>query len=82
MKIFPKDAGANLDELKGQIKQALPKDAVAHKFDEEPIAFGLVALVAQIVLPEDKVGLMDNLETAIRNIPAISELEVTMVGRI
>lgn len=82
MKIFPKDAGGNLDELKGQIKQALPKDAEVHRFDEEPIAFGLVALTAQIVIPEEKVGVMELVENAIRNISAVSELEVTMVRRI
>jgi len=82
MKIFPKDAGGNLDELKRQIKQALPGDAEVHRFDEEPIAFGLVALIAQIVMPEEKIGVMELVENAIRNISVVSELEVTMVRRI
>lgn len=82
IKIFPKGAGSNLDELKEQIKQALPENAEVHRFDEEPIAFGLVALIAQIVMPEEKIGVMELVEKAIRNVSEVSELEVTMVRRI
>lgn len=82
LKIFPKDAGGNLDELKRQITQALPEDAEVHRFDEDPIAFGLVALIAQIAMPEEKTGILDRVENAIRAIPEVSELEVTMVRRI
>jgi len=82
MRIFPKDAGGNLDELKRQITQALPEDAEVHRFDEEPIAFGLVALIAQIGMPEEKTGILDRVENAIRSISEVSELEITMVRRI
>lgn len=82
IKIFPKEAGGNLEELKHQVQKALPRDASVHKFDEEPIAFGLVALVAHIIMPEEKAGIVDVVENAIRAISSVSELQVAMVRRV
>jgi len=82
IKIFPKEAGGNLEELKQQIQKALPSDVSVHKFDEEPIAFGLVAVVAHIIMPEEKAGIVDIVEKAIRAISSVSELQVAMVRRV
>ena len=52
------------------------------RFDEEPVAFGLVALIAHVVLPEDAAGQMDRVEEAIRGVDQVSEIEVLRVGRV
>ncbi|MEM0050854.1 MAG: elongation factor 1-beta, partial [Candidatus Bathyarchaeia archaeon] len=59
LKIFPADIDVNLDALKEKIRSALPSYASIYKFEEEPIAFGLVALIAHVVLPEDLSGGLD-----------------------
>jgi len=52
------------------------------RFDEEPVAFGLVALIAHVVLPEDAAGHMEQVEEAIRSIDAVSEIQVLRMGRV
>lgn len=61
-KIFPKDINVNFDDLKKKIEQCLPKFASIYGFGEEPIAFGLNALLVQIKFPEDKSGLLESLK--------------------
>ncbi len=45
------------------------------------MAFGLVALIAHVVLPEDAEGKMDQVEEAIRAVDWVSEIQVLRVGR-
>lgn len=81
LKIFPADVSTSLESLKEKVKSALPKYAYVHKFEEEPIAFGLVALIAHIVLPEDLSGGLDEIERRIREISDVSDIETIMVRR-
>ena len=82
MKIFPSDVDTDLDLLKNKIEKALPSYATVYGFDEEPIAFGLVALIAHILLPEDRSGGMDEVESILQGIEGISQLEPQMVRRV
>jgi translation elongation factor aEF-1 beta len=82
MKIFPSDVETDLDMLKKKIEEALPGYASVYRFDEEPIAFGLVALIAHILLPEDRSGGMDEVESVLRGIEGVSQLEPQMVRRV
>jgi len=54
MKIFPEDITIPLDQLKQQIQAIIPKDSKVLRFDEEPIAYGLNALIAHVIVPEEK----------------------------
>lgn len=81
IKIFPSDANIDLAALKSKIQASLPADSTVQKFEEEPIAFGLVALIANIVLPEDAEGKMDQVEEAIRHVDLVSEIQVLRVSR-
>lgn len=81
IKIFPNDANLDLNDLKSRIQQSLPQGSAVQKFEEEPIAFGLVALIAHVVLPEDVEGKMDQVEEAIRAVNSVSEIQVLRVGR-
>jgi elongation factor 1-beta len=81
IKIFPNDANLDLNLLREKIEKSLPAGATVQKFEEEPIAFGLVALIAHVVMPEDVEGKMDQVEEAIRAVDSVSEIQVLRVGR-
>jgi elongation factor 1-beta len=82
IKIFPSDANIDLNALKSRIQSSLPAGSTVQRFDEEPVAFGLVALIAHVVLPEDAAGQMDSVEEAIRGVDQVSEIEVLRMGRV
>ena len=81
IKIFPNDANLDLNVLKSKVQQCLPAGSTVQKFEEEPVAFGLVALIAHVVLPDDAEGKMDQVEEAIRSVDSVSEIQVLRVGR-
>ena len=81
IKIFPNDANLDLNVLKSKIEKSLPAGFTVQKFEEEPVAFGLVALIAHVVLPQDAEGVMDKVEESIRGVDWVSEIEVLRVGR-
>ena len=82
IKVFPNDANIDLNALKTRIQSSLPSGSTVQKFDEEPVAFGLVALIAYVVLPEDAAGQMDQVEDAIRSIDQVSQIEVLRMSRV
>ena len=81
MKIFPEDVTIDLNQLREQIKKSLPQDVSVRKFAEEPIAFGLIALIAHILMPEEKSGEMEKVESAIKSIKGVSNIETFMMQR-
>jgi elongation factor 1-beta len=81
IKIFPSDANIDLGLLKTKVQQSMPAGSTVQKFEEEPIAFGLVALIAYVVLPEDAGGHMNQVEEAIQGVDLVSQIEVLRVGR-
>jgi elongation factor 1-beta len=82
IKIFPHEANIDLSPLKSKVEASLPAGSSVQKFEEEPVAFGLVALIAHVILPDDAAGHMDRVEEAIRAINMVSEIQVLRVGRI
>ncbi|OLD14614.1 hypothetical protein AUF78_17655 [archaeon 13_1_20CM_2_51_12] len=82
LKIFPSDIVADMNGLKDTIKKSLEGTATIYKFDEEPVAFGLVALVAHILMPEETSGVMDEVERRLKSISGVSEVEVLVSRRI
>jgi translation elongation factor aEF-1 beta len=82
LKIFPSDIVVDMNGLKDTIKKSLEGQATVYKFEEEPVAFGLVALVAHILMPEESSGEMDEVERRLKSIDGISEVEVLVSRRI
>ncbi|MCS7124094.1 MAG: elongation factor 1-beta [Candidatus Bathyarchaeota archaeon] len=81
-KIFPTDITVNFDDLKRKIEASLPEFATIHGYGEEPIAFGLNALLCAIKIPEDKTGVLEELEKKFEQISEISQVQTLMVRRI
>ncbi|UCH37529.1 MAG: elongation factor 1-beta [Candidatus Bathyarchaeota archaeon] len=81
IKIFPEDVIISPKVLKTRIENALPNNVSVHRIDEEPIAFGLIALIAYIVMPETS-GVLDEVESALSGINGISQIETLLVRKI
>jgi len=81
-KIFPTDITVNFEQLKIKIEKALPEFASVYGYGEEPIAFGLNALLVQIKFPEDKTGVLEELEKKLEGINDISQVQTVTVRRI
>ena len=82
LKIFPSDVNVDLEALKKKIEGCLPDFASIYKFEEEPIAFGLVAIIAHVLVPEDKAGGIDEVEAALKKVDEISNLQALTIRRV
>ncbi len=80
-KVFPTGIEVNFDDLKKKIEANLPQYATIDGYGEEPIAFGLKALLMQVRFPEDKSGVLDDLEKKLEGISEVSQLQTLMVRR-
>lgn len=81
-KIFPADAEIDLQILKKKVRKQLSDIASIQKFAEEPIAFGLSALIVNMVLSEDKEGILDETEKRLTNLQEISQIQTMGVSRL
>lgn len=82
VKIFPSDIVSDMRDLQDKITKTLEGKASIYKFEEEPVAFGLVALIAHIKMPEDVEGLMDEVEERLKSLEGISEVQVLVSRRV
>jgi elongation factor 1-beta len=80
-KVFPTDIIINFDDLKKKIEANLPQFASVEGYGEEPIAFGLKALLVQVKFPEDKTGVLEEFEKKLEGISEISQMQTLMVRR-
>lgn len=82
IKVFPSDANVDMGILKSKVQASLPTGSSIQRFEEEPVAFGLVALIAHVILAEDVEGKMDQVEEAIRGVDWVSEIQIQSVRRL
>ena len=82
LKIFPSDVTVDLEDLKKKIEDCLPDFASVYKFEEEPVAFGLVAVIAHLLLPEDKAGGLNKVEEALKKVDGIGNLQTLTIQRV
>jgi elongation factor 1-beta len=80
-KVFPTDVIVEFDDLKKKIEANLPQYASVEGYGEEPIAFGLKALLMQVKFPEDKTGVLEAFEKKVEGISEISQIQTLMVRR-
>ncbi|MFQ6055028.1 MAG: elongation factor 1-beta [Methanosarcinales archaeon] len=81
IKIMPESIETDLNALKEELKEILPENAKLHGFREEPIAFGLKALIA-VVLVDDAEGGTEKVEQSFSKINGVSSVQVVEVGRV
>ncbi len=82
IKIFPSDIVSDMDGFQERVRKTLEGKATIYKFEPEPVAFGLVALVAHVVMPEDVEGRMDEVEDRLKKMDGVSEVQVLVSRRV
>jgi elongation factor 1-beta len=80
-KIFPTDIIEKFDDLKRKIEANMPEFASVEGYGEEPVAYGLKALLVQVKFPEEKTGVLEEFEKKIEGISEVSQLQTLMVRR-
>jgi len=80
MKILPEDTTVDLEKMLSGVSGLLPKSAQVRGHKVEPIAFGLSAIIADIVAPEEE-GMIDKIEEIVSKAPQVSQYEVIAVSR-
>ena len=82
LKIFPSEILEDMKGFQEKIRSTLEGKASVYKFEEEPVAFGLVAVVAHVVMPEDVDGRMDEVENRLKSMDGISQVQVLVSRRV
>lgn len=81
LKIMPESPDVDLDALQETLSGVLPEGASLRGTEQEEVAFGLVALLVTVVVP-DEAGGTEAVEEAVADIDAVESVEVESVGRI
>jgi elongation factor 1-beta len=81
MKIMPDSPDVDLEAIKATIKDSMPEGARLHDMSEEPIAFGLVAIILNFIT-EDGEGGSEPVEQMVSDIEGVASIEITGVGRL
>ena len=80
LKIMPTSPSVDLVKLRKAVEEKIKSiGGLLHKFDEEPIAFGLKALIFVIGWREDKSP--DIIETELAKVKDVNSVEITDVRR-
>jgi elongation factor 1-beta len=80
VKLLPEDTTTDHQKLVDSVQGLLPKDVKLRSQKIEPIAFGLSAVIIDLVAPEEE-GIIDKVEEAISKAPLVSQYEVLGVSR-
>ncbi len=78
VKILPNDVDVNLDDLANNISSA--EGIVVKRYSKEPIAFGISALILDIVMDEDNAD-TDAIEDRLKRFDGVSEVEIVNMSR-
>ena len=81
IKVMPEDPEIDLDDLEDRLQASLPEGAQISGFEREDVAFGLVALLPTVVIP-DEAGGTDAVEEAFAGVEGVESVAVDEVGRI
>tara|TARA_Y100000310_G_scaffold284313_1_gene307017 strand:+ start:667 stop:936 length:270 start_codon:yes stop_codon:yes gene_type:complete len=80
IKIMPSSVETNLEEIKEKAEKSITnKEGKVLKFEEEPIAFGLKAIITFFLWPEEK-GL-DEIEEELGKIENVNSIQVIDMRR-
>ena len=71
-----------MNHLKDIVRKKLEGKATIYKYEEEPVAFGLVALLAHVLVDEEAQGRMDEVEEILKQTNGVSQVQVMVSRRI
>lgn len=81
IRIMPSDINTDIEKIKNGLDGITEKFGKLHKTEIKPIAFGLKSIEAIILLNDEKSGIED-IESRIRKLNGVGEVEVLEVSRI
>ncbi len=81
IKIMPNGVDVDLEKLKENLAVAVPAGVDLKGIAEEPIAFGLVALMATVIVGDVEGG-TDSVENAFAEVPDVESVQVAEIGRL
>jgi elongation factor 1-beta len=80
LKVLPQDTTTEHQKIIDSVAGVLPKSAQIRGQKVEPIAFGLSAIILDIVAPEEE-GVIDNIEEVVSKAPLVGQYELMGVSR-
>jgi elongation factor 1-beta len=81
LKVMPRSPDVDLDSLQDRLEASLPEGARIRGFERDEVAFGLVALLPTVVVPDDAGG-TEAVEEAFSGVEDVESVAVENVGRI
>jgi len=81
IKVMPESPEVDLDDLQDRLEQALPEGAKISAIEREEVAFGLVALLPTVIVP-DEAGGTEAVEEAFAGLDSVESVSVENVGRL
>jgi elongation factor 1-beta len=80
VKVMPSGPEVPSEKLLESIRGVLGKEMTVRASKEDPIAFGLYALIVDIVAPEEE-GMVDKVEAAVSKAPLVTQSDLMGVSR-
>ena len=80
IKVLPEDTSTEHQKIVDSVKSKLPSFAQLRNHRIEPIAFGLSAVIIDVVAPEEE-GAIDKVEEAVSKAPLVGQTEMMGVSR-
>ncbi|WP_158056650.1 elongation factor 1-beta [Halorussus halophilus] len=81
IKVMPQSPEIDLDQLQDRLEESLPEGAKINGFERDDVAFGLVALLPTVIVP-DGTGGTEAVEEGFASVEGVESVEVENVGRI
>ena len=79
-KVLPQDTTTEHQKIIDSVAGALPGQAKIRSQRIEPIAFGLSAIIVDVVAPEEE-GVIEKIEAAVSAAPLVGQSELVGVSR-
>ena len=81
VKVMPTSPEVDLDELQETLESVLPEGAEISGFDRDDVAFGLVALLPTVIVPDDAGG-TEAVEEAFAGVENVESVSIEGVTRL
>ena len=81
IKVMPNSPDIDLDALQERLEESLPEGAKINGFERDDVAFGLVALLPTVIVPDDAGG-TEVVEESFSGVEGVESVSVENVGRI